>query len=116
MDLNEKWYRKTPITRNVKLRQAILDVFPFDLDKKKADEILEIIVKTMIDGVLTDGFLTIEGLGRFYIHSRGATTKAYGVRGKQGYAGMHTVPPKTYVKFLACKSLRRSMDRERKDA
>lgn len=66
MGINERlWYQKKPVTINSKLRQAIMDTLPFDIDKDKADVILRAIFDSIIKGVKRDRFVTINGLGRF---------------------------------------------------
>lgn len=64
--ISEKWYRKNPVTINSKLRQAIIDHLPLEMDKKQADLILRIIFDTIVEGVKRDGFVTIPFFGRFY--------------------------------------------------
>lgn len=68
MGINERlWYQKKSRTMNIMLRTAIMDVLPFDVDKEKADAILNTIFDTIVKGVKRDGFVTINGLGRFYL-------------------------------------------------
>jgi nucleoid DNA-binding protein len=65
--VNVKWYRRSPVTMNAKLRQAILDVLPFDVSQEKADLILRTIFDTITEGVIRDKKAVIPGLGKFYL-------------------------------------------------
>ena len=42
-----------------------MDALPFDVDKKKADLILETIFRMILEGVVRDGFTRIWGFGKF---------------------------------------------------
>lgn len=106
---NINWYRKTPRTLNRKLRQVIVDALPFDVDHKQADVILRNIFYTIAEGVMRDGFVTIEGLGRFYKYRTRAKRIKCGYPKKWKY-----IPPRDKIKFLMCRSLNRAL-REQED-
>jgi nucleoid DNA-binding protein len=112
--VNAKWYTKKRISLNVKLRQAIMDLLPFDVDKNEADAILHTIFDTIADGVSKDGFVTIEGFGRFFAHTCPEHYKTFnqvqGCGKIKSMPGVRHIPDRTYLKFTACKSLRRSLD------
>lgn len=61
--INPMWYRKNRITVNGKLRQAILDVLPFTVDKKQADIILHAMFDTMKDELLSGGRVVLPKIG-----------------------------------------------------
>ena len=64
------WYQKKRIALNSKLRQEIIDVLPFDIDKKRADRIIHTIFDMITDCVVAGGSITITGFGRFYLKRR----------------------------------------------
>lgn len=65
-EVNRKWYRKSVMPINGKLRDAIVDTLPLDIDKATATLIVNAIFETILEGVTRDGYVTIENLGRFY--------------------------------------------------
>lgn len=93
---------KPGILDREKLVYIIMDALPFDFerrnshpDRKKLRRIVNTVVDMLIEGILKDGFVTIQGFGRFYL-KKGCIPNGYGIW-KQ-------------VKFRPCNSLRRALD------
>lgn len=101
--ISPKWYSKKRTTLNSKLRQAILDVLPFDLDKNQADMILHAIFDKIVEGVERDGVVTINNLGRFVKVRHKTCKRTYWKNGK--HVGYILVPAHYTVRFEACTSL-----------
>jgi nucleoid DNA-binding protein len=102
------------------LRTVIVDAMPFDIDDKQAGKIVDVILRTIVKGVERDGFVTIEGLGRFFRQDRPARKVSHNVTmgaNKIVPMGVILLPPKSYVNFVYCKSLRNALtDSEEKNA
>ncbi len=78
-----------------KLKREIYGILPYDFKwdvygKKRIKLVLDTILNKIVEGVVTDGFVTIKGLGRFYMLTR-----------KHG---------KRVMKFTPTRVIRRSLD------
>ena len=103
------WYQKPPVTMNRKLREAIMDVLPFDVDKEKADLILRAIFDKIVSAVEEKGAISIWGFGRFHKrlikgHYHPCITN---VNGKIVHLGKKWIPDHYKLAFLGSGSLRR---------
>jgi nucleoid DNA-binding protein len=110
-----KWYRKDKAVINKKLAEAIVDALPLDIDYKKAKVIAQAVFDAIAEGAIRDGFVTIEGLGRFYLHTRPAHVRAHNKpigNGKIVNCGVRVNPERTSLKFVGCDSLRQSLYEE----
>ena len=90
---NPNWFWKKRRTVNAKLRQAIIDVMPFNTDEEEADRILHAIFDSIVEGVIRDGKAAIPYLGilRRTFHK----SRAYKLYGKETYYSK----PKYKVRF-----------------
>lgn len=107
----KEWYQKKRRTMNIKLRQAILDLFPFTMDEEEADRILSAIFDTIYEGLKRDGSVTIPGFGRFITQKvrSGWVTLGFSKDKKRVYC-----PPRRKTRFKMSSSLRRTI-RESKE-
>lgn len=92
------WYRKKRRTINSKLRQAIIDVLPFDMNIEKADQVLNIIFDTIKNELLKGKPVTLPLIGKMYVHTRPKYVRYW--EGKY-----QTYPVKRYANFELCKAL-----------
>ena len=116
--MSTSWIKKKTPAINKKLRDAIIDVLPLDIKEETANIILLTIFNTIVKGVKRDGFVTIEGLGRFFRQDRPAHYRGSAIRGRNGRltpGGLRYTPANSYVNFKSCLSLIRALtDKEDK--
>jgi len=104
------------ITRRVNLEAAIVEALPLDFvnefkDITRLRLIVRTILKSIRKGLERDGFVTIEGLGRFYMRTRPAHFKQVGLPYKTGTVfELREIPEKNIARFRACYSIRRALD------
>jgi nucleoid DNA-binding protein len=108
IEVSEKWYRKNPVTLNSKLRQAIMDVLPFDMDKAQADLILRVIFDKVVEGVITDGSVTIQNFGKFYPRFMKGRWRPKNT-GYGKFDGLCWSPDRYRLAFTPCTGFRRAM-------
>lgn len=104
MDININWYRKDPISPSRKLEREIMDVLPFDVDRKLAKKIMLTIIDCMKEGLARDNKVVIDGFGKLYIRHRPSMLRGTGKPGE-----VRVTPPKNIVTFEASKSLRKAL-------
>lgn len=96
--ISRNWHRRRLMTLNGKLREAIMDVLPFDVDKEQADLILETIFESIAEAIYRGETLTLPGIGKFYLK----TTKA---RYKKTYGKQIWIPERQVLAFTPAKTL-----------
>jgi len=111
----EGWFQKPRRTVNGKLRQAILDIFPFSMSEKQADVILHTMFDKMADALQSGESVVMPGVGRLYVVVRKARMrpKFTGVPGQQGKLiriGSHKQKDTLYVTFRPARNVKTAIN------
>lgn len=110
----ESWKRKKRVTVNAKLRDAIIEDLPFDMDKVSADVILHIIFDTIKEALLREEKVTIPGFGRFEVRLGRSAKLPLRYNSPGRFGGWtkvipleHPTTPRKRARFHPCIKLRR---------
>lgn len=105
LQISEKWFRKNRPTLNVKLRQVIIDILPFEMDNERADLILNTIFDMITEAVIRGESVTIPGFGKFFPLYMKGRLKAVKIGSKK----RKWSPPHYKLAWHPCAGLRNSM-------
>lgn len=83
LEENPLWYRRKRTTVNAKLRQAIMDVLPLEMDQAKADLVLHTIWDMIKDSIIRGEECYIRGIGKFFKKLHAGRPRAHRIVGQE---------------------------------